>query len=134
MVRLRVATVIVAVLTANTAVQAQDDVGDRTEGLAGNSNQDCSRSPGQSQSPGRSADLSDQLAQSNGVICPPGSERWMPLTMPTSSTSWVARPSHRVRPAAIRIPSRNEKCAGGFNAGTVPFPRLTRAAGSGGYL
>jgi hypothetical protein len=71
MVRLRVAAVIVAVLTANTAVQAQDHVGDRTEGLAENSNQDCSRSPGQSQSPGRSADLSEQLSQSNGVICPP---------------------------------------------------------------
>jgi hypothetical protein len=70
MVRLRVAAVIVAVLTANTAVQAHE-VGDRTEGLAGNSNQDCSRSPGQSQSPGRSADFREQLSQSNGVICPP---------------------------------------------------------------
>ena len=34
MVRLRVAAVIVAVLTANTAVQAQDEVGDRTEGTS----------------------------------------------------------------------------------------------------
>jgi hypothetical protein len=70
MLRLRIAAAMIAILTAY-AVHAQDHPGDLANELATNSKQECSRGPGRSGSPGRSADLSDQLAQSNGVICPP---------------------------------------------------------------
>jgi hypothetical protein len=71
-----------------------------------NSKEGCSSAPSASKAPSASGDLSDQLAQSNGVICPPsGVDPKMATPPPRGGATPLFR--RRAHPAAIRTPSRN---------------------------
>ena len=67
MPRLFVAAAIGVAFIANAA----GDTLDPQARSRSNVKESCSSAPGESTAPGSSGNLSDQLAQSNGVICPP---------------------------------------------------------------
>jgi hypothetical protein len=67
MPRLFVAAAIGVAFIANAA----GDTLDPQTRSRSNVKESCSSAPGESTAPGSSGNLSDQLAQSNGVICPP---------------------------------------------------------------
>lgn len=69
MPRLLVAAVIGIAFIANAAAEGIADPQARSGGS--NLKEGCSAAPAGPAAPDKSANLSDQLAQSNGVICPP---------------------------------------------------------------
>jgi hypothetical protein len=68
MPRLFVAAAIVVAFIGNAAGDTLDP---QVRSGGSSLTEDCSSAPSGSISKGKSANLSDQLAQSNGVICPP---------------------------------------------------------------
>jgi hypothetical protein len=68
MSRLFVAAAIAVAFIVNAAADTLDP---QLRSGGPNSKEGCSSAPSASKAPNTSGDLSDQLAQSNGVICPP---------------------------------------------------------------
>jgi hypothetical protein len=69
MSRLLAAAAIVVAFMGNAAAESPHDRQAPSGGL--NFKEDCSAAPNGTGVPDKSANLSDQLSQSNGVICPP---------------------------------------------------------------
>jgi hypothetical protein len=69
MPRLFVAAAVAVAFIVNAAADTLDS---QARSGGPNGREVCSSAPSGSTAPGTSGNLSDQLAQSNGVICPPG--------------------------------------------------------------
>jgi hypothetical protein len=92
---LAAATIVVAFM-GNAAAESPHDRQAPSGGL--NFKEDCSAAPNGTGVPDKSANLSDQLSQSNGVICPPsGVDPKMAAPPPEGGAMTVIPPARHAR-------------------------------------